>query len=139
NHTFALPLRGNPLDKKPHRKGEVPDKAKDNEIAPVQAKEPVFFANPGDCDKCESVHKQCDGESVIQSEVEEPRSITLSAVPRDPSTSLRMTRTNYCVSTDSAISSGTLSGLHPAHSQQLAQSQIRPPSKTTMENLSSSV
>src|SRR4029450_5414597 len=58
DYAFALPLRGDPLHKETHRKRGVPDQAEDNEIAPVQPKKPVLFADPCDCDKCECVHKR---------------------------------------------------------------------------------
>ena len=57
NHAFALPFGGDPLHKETHREKSVPDEAEDHEITPIEAKKPVFFADPGDCDKCECVHR----------------------------------------------------------------------------------
>src|SRR5438067_3691568 len=56
NHTFALSLGSDPLNEKPHREKSVPDETEDHEITPIEAKKPVLFADPGDCDKCEGVH-----------------------------------------------------------------------------------
>src|SRR5262249_2818721 len=58
NHTFALSLRGHPLYEKTHREKSVPDETQYHEITPIEAKKPVFFSDPSDCDKCECVHRR---------------------------------------------------------------------------------
>jgi hypothetical protein len=58
DNTFALAFRGKPLDKKTHREQGVPNEAKDHEITPIQAKESVFFADPGESNNCDCVHRQ---------------------------------------------------------------------------------
>src|SRR5215472_9807734 len=70
NHTFALSLRGHPLNEKPHREKSVRDEAENHEITPVEAKKPVFFSDPSDSDECKYVHRRCHNQSVIPSEVE---------------------------------------------------------------------
>jgi hypothetical protein len=58
NHAFTLPLGCDPLNKETHRENGVPDQTKDDEITPVQAKEPIFLADPGDSNDCKYVHKR---------------------------------------------------------------------------------
>jgi hypothetical protein len=57
-YTFALSLRGEPLDKETHREKSVPDKTENHNITPIQTKESVFFSNPGDSDNGEHIHRQ---------------------------------------------------------------------------------
>src|SRR6476660_7509783 len=52
-----MQLRGDTLHKETNRKGSDPEQAKNNEVAPVQSKNSVLFTYPGDCDKCECVHR----------------------------------------------------------------------------------
>jgi hypothetical protein len=56
--TFALSLRGEPLDKETHREKSVPDKTENHNITPIQTKESVFFSDPGDSDNGEHIHRQ---------------------------------------------------------------------------------
>jgi len=56
--TFALSLRGEPLDKETHREKSVPDKTENHNVTPIQTKESVFFSNPGDSDNGEHIHRQ---------------------------------------------------------------------------------
>jgi hypothetical protein len=58
NYAFTLSLGCDPLNEETHREKSVPDKAENHQVTPVQAKESVFFADPGDSDKCECVHRQ---------------------------------------------------------------------------------
>src|SRR5438067_2163189 len=58
DHAFSLPLRRDPLNKETHRKNSVPDQTKDNEITPVEAKEPIFLPDPGDSNDCKYIHKR---------------------------------------------------------------------------------
>src|SRR5439155_8523192 len=55
DHTFTLPLGCDPLNEEAHRENSVPDQTKDDEITPVEAKESIFLADPGDSDDCECV------------------------------------------------------------------------------------
>ena len=56
NHAFTLSLGSDPLDKKPHREKSVSNEAQNHEVTPIETENPVFFPDPGDCDKCECVH-----------------------------------------------------------------------------------
>lgn len=58
NHTFALPLGSEPLDKETHREKGVRNETKDHEITPIQTEEPVFLPDPGDGDDGKCIHRQ---------------------------------------------------------------------------------
>jgi hypothetical protein len=58
NYTFALSLRGDPLDEKPHGEKSVPDEAENHEITPIETEKSVFLPDPCDGDECECIHME---------------------------------------------------------------------------------
>src|SRR6266576_6964152 len=56
--TFALSLRGEPLNEETRREKSAPNETKDHEVTPIQSKKSVFLPDPGNSDECKCIHRQ---------------------------------------------------------------------------------